>query len=334
MALRESGPEPAAPGGEQTLVLRLDPLHNWSDIVVLGFAIVFTTYMALGELLARGWAKDSGIYNDLSIFAPLSLGLAVMAWRRFRRVSLTVDEEQIEAVSVWGVRKRCRLDDLTGVEQVGRPLARELLFQQKGGLAFKVWRNVWTAMQLGTLSAFLGVSVPGQHEPIRSRLALWTSSLFLRSFDAIFLVMAGAALSGAVTADLDAHTYESATTICSALSAAAAGTCYAVVPATVAAVGQRTLREYAMTLHSYGRTYGTTAVSNNSTYSKFRVGMTTYAKLWKGKLTLIRADDANWIESTDNPFYQEGLARTGLPVWIIALVGLVPLLSRLHPIVT
>ena len=61
MALRDSGPEPAALGGEQTLVLRLDPLHNWSDIVVLGFAIVFTTYMALGELLARGWAKDSGI---------------------------------------------------------------------------------------------------------------------------------------------------------------------------------------------------------------------------------------------------------------------------------
>ena len=74
-------------------------------------------------------------------------------------------------------------------------------------------------------------------------------------------------------------------------------------------------------------------VSNNSTYGKFQVGMTTYAKLWKGKLTLIRADDANWIESTDNPFDREGLARTGLPVWIIALVGLVPLLSRLHPIV-
>src|SRR2546423_4289192 len=103
MALRESGPEAAAPRGEQTLVLRLDPLHNWSDIVVLGFAIVFTTYMAIGELLARGWAKDSGILNDLSIFAPLSLGLAVMAWRRFRRVSLTVYEEQIEAVSGLGV---------------------------------------------------------------------------------------------------------------------------------------------------------------------------------------------------------------------------------------
>jgi hypothetical protein len=334
MALPESGPEPAAPGREQTLVLRLDPLHNWSDVVVLGFAIVFTAYMAVGELLARGWAKDSGIYNDLSIFAPLTLGLAVMAWRRFRRVSLTVDEEQIEAVSVWGVRRRCRLDDLTSVEQVGKPLARELLFNQKAGLAFKVWRNVWTGMQLNTLSAFLGVSVPGQHEPLRSRLAVWTGSLFLRGFDAVFLVMGSAVLSGAVTADLDARTYQPATTICSAWSVAAAGTCYVVVPVTVASVGQRTLSEYTMTLNSYAHTYETTASSNASTYSKFRVGMTTYAKLWKGKLTLIRADDANWVESTDNPLYQEGWARTGLPTWIVALVGLIPILSRLHPIVT
>ena len=334
MALRESGPEPAAAGREQTLVLRLDPLHNWSDIVVLGFAILFTAYMAVGELLARGWAKDSGMYNDLSIFAPLALGLALMAWRRFRRVSLTVDEVRIEGVSVWGVHKACRLDDLTSVEQVGKPLARELLFNQKTGLAFKVWRNVWTGMQLSTLSAFLGVSVPGQREPLRSRVAVWTASLFLRGFDALFLVMGGAVLSGALTADRDAHTYQPATTICSALSVAAAGTCYAYVPVTVAAVGQRTLGAYAMALNSYTQTYQTTAVSNASTYSKFRVGMTTYAKLWQGKLTLIRADDANWVESTDNPFYQEGSARTGLPTWILALVGLIPILSRLHPIVT
>jgi len=334
MALRESGPEPAAPGREQTLVLRLDPLHNWSDIVVLGFAILFTAYMAVGELLARGWAKDSGMYNDLSIFAPLALGLALMAWRRFRRVSLTLDEDRIEAVSVWGVRKACRLDDLTSVEQVGKPAARELLFNQKAGPAFKVWRNVWTGMQLSTLSAFLGVSVPGHHEPLRSRVAVWTGSLFLRGFDALFLVMGGALLSGAVTADLDAHTYQPASTICSALSEAAAGTCYVIVPISVASVGQRTFGEYAMTLDSYAQTYETTAVSNASSYSKFRVGMTTYAKLWRGKLTLIRADDANWIQSTDNPFYEEGLARTGLPTWILALIGLIPILSRLHPIVS
>jgi hypothetical protein len=334
MALRESGPEPAAPDREQRLVLRLDPLHNWSDIVVLGFAIVFTAYMAVGELLARGWTKDSGIYNDLSIFAPLALGLALMAGRRFRRVSLTVGEDRIEAVSVWGVRKWCRLDDLTSVAQVGKPLARELVFYQKAGPTFKVWRNVWTGMQLSTLSTFLGVSVPGEHERLQSRAAIWLGSLFLRGFDALFLVMGGALLSGAVTADLEAHTYQPATTICSASSVAAAGTCYLIVPVTVASVGQRTLGQYAMTLNSYAQTYETTGASNASTYSKFRVGMTTYAKLWKGKLTLIRADDANWVESTDNPFYQEGLARTGLPTWIMALVGLIPILSRLHPVVT
>jgi hypothetical protein len=334
MALRESGPEPAAPDREHTLVLRLDPLHNWSDIVVLGFAILFTAYMAVGELLARGWAKNSGMYNDLSVFAPLALGLALMAWRRFRRVNLTVDEERIETVSVWGVRRRCRLDDLTGVQQVGKQLARQLVFNQKAGPAFKVLRSVWTGMQLSTLSTFLGVSVPGQNETLRSRVATWPGSLFMRGFDALFLVMGGAVLSGAVTADLDAHTYQPATTICSTLSAAAAGTCYIVVPVTVASVGQRTFGQYAMTLSSYTQTYETTAVSTASTYSKFRVGMTTFAELWKGKLTLIWAGDANEVASTDNPFYKEGLARTGFPTWIIALVGLIPILSRLHPIVT
>jgi hypothetical protein len=173
-------------------VLRLDPLHNWSDLIVLAFAIAFTTYIAVGELLARGWSKDPGVYNHLSVFAPLALGPSVMVWRRFRRVRLTVDEEQIEAVSVWGVPKRCRLEDLSSVVQEGRPLARQLHFNQIGRVAFKVWRNVWTGMQLRTLSVFLGVPVPGQDEPIRSQVALWTASLSPGGLDALFLVMGGA----------------------------------------------------------------------------------------------------------------------------------------------
>jgi hypothetical protein len=334
MALNQPGPQPAASGPQQTLVLRLDPLHNWSDLVVLAFAIAFTAYMAVGELLARGWSKDPGVYNHLSVFAPLALGLSVMAWRRFRRVRLTVDEEQIEAVSVSGVRKRCRLEDLSDVTQEGKPLARQLHFNQKGMVAFKVWRNVWTGMQLRTLSVFLGVPVPGEYEPIRSRLALWTASLFARGLDALFLVMGGAVLAGAVTADLDTHAYRRATTICSALPMATNENCYAILPVTVVAIGERTFNEYPMTLKAYAQTYAATATSDSATYSKFRVGMTTYAKLWKGKLTLIQADAANWIESTDNPLYQEGWTRSGLPTWIVALVGLIPILSRLHPVVT
>src|ERR1700694_9593 len=173
MALSQPIPQPEV-ARQQELVLRLDPLHNWSDLVVLGFAIVFTSYMAIGELLARGWSKDPGAYTHLSVFAPLAVGLSLMAWRRFHRVRLSVDEEQIEAVSVWGVRKRWRLEDLSEVVQEGNPLARELHFNRDGKPAFKVWRNVWTGMQLSTLSVFLGLPVPGQNEPLRSRMGRWT----------------------------------------------------------------------------------------------------------------------------------------------------------------
>jgi hypothetical protein len=62
--------------------------------------------------------------------------------------------------------------------------------------------------------------------------------------------------------------------------------------------------------------------------------MTTGAKWWKGKLTLVRATDANWIETTDNPLYKEQSARTGPAIWIVALVGLIPILTRLHPVIT
>ncbi|HEY4845150.1 MAG TPA: hypothetical protein VII89_05600 [Candidatus Dormibacteraeota bacterium] len=334
MALSQPVPQPQADSREQKLVLRLDPLHNWSDLVVLGFAIVFTTYMAIGELLAHGWSKDPPLYNHLSVFAPLAVGLSLMAWRRFRRVRLTVDEDQIEAVSVWGVRKRCRLDDLSEVVQEGKPLARELHFNQHGKPAFKVWRNVWTGMQLSTLSVFLGLPVPGQNEPLRSRIGSWTASLFARGFDALFLVMGGAVLVGAVTADLDARAYQRAAAICLQAPASTNGDCYGIVPVTVAAIGKRSFGEYSLTLSSYAQTYDTTAVSNDTTYRKFHGGMTTYAKLWKGKLTLIQADAASWIESTDNPLYQEGWARTGIPTWIVALVGLIPILSRLHPVVS
>src|ERR1700730_9925489 len=239
MALSQPVPQPQADSREQKLVLRLDPLHNWSDLVVLGFAIVFTTYMAIGELLAHGWSKDPALYNHLSVFAPLAVGLSLMAWRRFRRVRLTVDEEHIEAVSVWGVRKRCRLDDLSEVVQEGKPLARELHFNQNGKPAFKVWRNVWTGMQLSTLSVFLGVPVPGQNDPLRSRIGRWTAALFARGFDALFLVMGGAVLAGAVTVDLDAHAYQPATSICSLAAASTHGGRYRVVPVTVAAIGRR-----------------------------------------------------------------------------------------------
>src|SRR5690349_4233856 len=146
MALAHPGTPSQPEGRLQLLTLHLDPLHNWSDLIVLAFAIAFVSYMALGEVLARGWSQNVGLYNDLSIFPPLAMGLSVMAWRRFRRVALTVDEEQVEAVSVWGIRKRCRLEDLSEVAEGGKPAAVQLLFTQRGSVAFKVWRNVWTRM--------------------------------------------------------------------------------------------------------------------------------------------------------------------------------------------
>jgi hypothetical protein len=333
MALSQARPQPEAERPEQRLVLHLDLLHNWSDLVVLGFAVVFSAYLALGELLARGWSNDPDVYNNLSIWAPLALGLSVIAWRRFRRISLSVDEGKIEAVSVWGVRKECRLQDLSDVTVQGRPLARELHFNRSGTVAFKVWRKVWTGMQLRTLSVFLGSPVPNETEPMRGRVAAWTARLFILSLDGLFLIMGGAVLVSAFTADLDAHIYQRASAICSTLAAASDGGCYVVVPVTVAAVGQRSFGEYAMTLTSYAQTYETTAASSERTYRKFSVGMTSYAKLWKGKLTLIQADKYS-VDTTDNPLYEEGWARTGVPTWIVALVGLIPVLARLHPIVT
>jgi hypothetical protein len=334
MALGQAVPQPQAEGLQQRLVLHLDLLHNWSDLVVLGFSIVFTAYMAIGELLARGWSKGPGAFDHISVFAPLAVGLCVMAWRRFRRVSLMVDEEQVEAISIWGVHKQCRLDELSEVALEGKSLARELHFNQGSKVVFKVLRNVWTRMQLSTLSVFLGAQVPGQHEPLPSRLAAWTASLFIRSLDALFLVVGSAVLAGAVTADLDARAYQRASAICVVSSASTEGSCYGFVPVTVAAIGERSFGQYSLVLRSYTQTYDTTAISNDATYRMLRVGVTTYAKLWRGSLTLIEAGETNWVETKDNPLYQEGWARTGFPTWLVALVGLIPILSRLHPVVT
>jgi len=116
--------------------------------------------------------------------------------------------------------------------------------------------------------------------------------------------------------------------------AASIGNCYAVLPVTVAAIGERSFNEYSLTLRSDTQTYDTRAASDSIAYSKLRVGMSAYVKLWKGKLTLIQADANTAIYSTDNPVYREGLARAGLPIWIVALIGFVPIVTRLHPVVT
>jgi hypothetical protein len=332
MALADPAPQPQTEGRVQPLVLRLDPLHNWSDLLVLGFAIFFTTYMAIGEVLVRGWSAP-GVYNHLSIFAPVAFGLSTMAWRRFRRVRLIVDEEHVEAISVWGKSKRCRLEDLIEVAEEGKPLARQLLFVQKDGIAFKVFRNVWTKLQLRTLAVFLGVPVAGANEPLRSRLTVWIAAVFTLGMDALFVVMAGAVLADALTADLQARSYKRAVSECSAAAPTEEG-CYALVPVKVEAVGDRSFNEYPMTLNLYGQMYVTSGVGNQATHDEFRVGMTTGAKWWKGKLTLVRATDANWIETTDNPLYKEQSARTGPAIWIVALVGLIPILTRLHPVIT
>lgn len=138
--------QPKASAGEDpkstNLILRLDPLHNWTDLAVLGISILLSAYLAVGQLLARGWANNTAAFNDLSVFAPLAIGLWVMTWRRFRQISLTVGEEEIEAVSVLGVRKTCRLEALTRVTAVGKPATRQLVFARGEDAAFRVFKQV------------------------------------------------------------------------------------------------------------------------------------------------------------------------------------------------
>lgn len=330
MAVAQPEGQPES-SGRQPLVLHLDLLHNWSDLIVLSFAALFAVYMATGEFVVGG-ASISAASDDLQIFAPLGVGLSIMIWRRFRRVALVVDDERVLGISVWGVQKECRLDELTDVTQEGRTLARQLIFRKQGSVAFKVWRGVWTGLQLNTLSVFLGIPVT-QAEPLRSRLDQWTAGVAARTVDALFLIVGGAVLVGGVSADLDARAYQRAQAICSELSAVVAG-CFAVLPVTVEAIGARSSGHYGMAVRSPARAYETTAVSSAGTYARFSVGMAAYAKLWKGKLTFIKADERTSVETTDNPFYLAGSARTGFPVLIVALSGLVPVLSRLHPVIT
>jgi hypothetical protein len=165
-------------------------------------------------------------------------------------------------------------------------------------------------------------------------LTVWIAALFTLGLDALFVVMAGALLAGAVTADLQARSYKRAVNECSVAPPPTVDGCYALVPVKVEAVGDRSFNEYPMTLNLYAQMYVTSGVSNQATHDEFRVGVTTGAKWWKGKLTLVQARDANWIETTDNPLYKEQSARTGPPIWIVALVGLIPILTRLHPVVT
>jgi len=324
-------PELLPPG--HPLVLRLDPLHNWTDLVVLGFGIVFATYLGLGDVLARGFAKDPVILSNFWRFAPIAVALILVGWGRFRRVALIVDDEQLMAAGTLGSRKRCRIDGLAEITQEGRPLARQLVFRTQDQVVFKLLRNVWTRMQLTTLSVFLDRAVPGVVEPVRARLGLWAASVFTLGLDLLFVVVGGAALSTAVVADREAHDYQQALNLCYKGAAEPEGGCYQNVQMQVFAYGAATGNEYPMRLATRTRAYLTTVVSSDT--PRLLPGyFVTYGEVWRGNVTRVVSVDNTWVRTTQNPLYRQQATRSGLPLLYVGLVAFFPILFRLHPILT
>ncbi len=330
MALAQPEPQPEETPGP-TVTLRPDPLLNWSDLIVLGFAIIFTGYLALGESLAIGRPSGSLLWNSASIFGVLAVGLLLMGWRRFRRVRLIVGDDQIEAISVWGIYKSCRLAELTEVTEEGRPL--NLVFKTNGDVAFKVSRNLWTRMQLRTLETFLDLPVPGASGPTRAGGPLRIATVCALALDAIFLAVGGTALVEAYRADSAAHAYQRATSACFIVPSTT-DFCYVYQPLVVNAIADPSGDQYPMRFTSAGPVFISTVLMKPADRDKFLIGMPTYAKLWRGHLTLIAIDDQHWLRTTDNPYYVQQSFRTGPPILVVAFLALVPLLRRLHPIVT
>lgn len=158
--------------------------------------------------------------------------------------------------------------------------------------------------------------------------------MFLLGVDVAFVALAGSALLNAIAADREAHSYLAAGTVCLTHPAELAGSCYTELPVTVSSVGSWSFGRYSMTLQSSLETFEVTAVSNKTRFSAFHTGMTSYAKRWNGKLTLLRVTHGTWIDTTDDPLYADVQAHLGPSIWIVALIGLVPVLLRMHPIIT
>ena len=330
MALAQLGPQREETAG-QTLILRLDPLHNLSDVIVLGFACAYLGYMGLGEVVRFGWIKNSVVSNNFWLFIPMALALLVIAWRRFRGVRLIVGEEEVQAVGFWGGRKRCRLDDLTEVTEEGGPFARRLFFRTREGIAFTVRRNVWTWMQLGTLEIFLGVPVADADETVHSPLRLWAPVLGY-GLDVLLPAAGAALLVSAYNADDTAYAYQNTTANCAVAPLAANG-CSSLVTVTVEAIGDPSGNLYQLGIAIDGETYQENVVMKATDRAKIHVGTITGAEVWRGDFTRIRIDDKNWPRTTHNPFYWQQAVRTGRPLLLIVLLALVPLVRRLQPVV-
>jgi hypothetical protein len=312
------------------LVLRLDPLHNWTDLLVLGFGIIFAGYLATGDVFARGFSKDPAILNNFWRFAPIAVALLLVGCRRFRRVTLVVDDDRLVAAGTLGSRKECRIEDLAEITQEGRTIARQLVFRNKDQVVFKMLRRSWTRMQLTTLSVFLDRPVPGVNDPVRRRMGLWAASVFTLGLDLVFVVVGGAVLWNAVAADLEAHDYQQAINVCYNAAAPPVG-CYQYVELQVVAFGDPMGNQYPVLLGTRTRSYAT-GVASTDTQRLLPRGFITYGEVWRGQLTHLESVDKTWLRTTDNPFYREQAGRSGGGLLFVGLVAFFPILFRLHPI--
>lgn len=314
------------------LSLRLDPLLNWSDIVVLGFAVVYLGYMGLGEILAFGWSSEGAIPKNLALFVPAALVFLLVGWRRFRWVRLIVGDDEIEAVSFWGVRKHCRLDDLSEVTEEGGFLSPRLVFMKKDDtVAFTVRRDVWTRMQLGSLETFLGLPVSGARKPDRFGLGGWLAAAFVLGLDVLFLVAGGGALVKAHDADNAALAYQRGAIACPRPNPPY-GPCVSYYTVTVESVGDSAGSHAAVRLAFDSETKATVLI-DSADRTKLQVGAVTGVESWDGHLTRLRVDDKTWLRTARNPFEIEQADRTGLTLLAVALFALYPILRRLHAIV-
>ncbi|MDQ6885194.1 MAG: hypothetical protein M3077_13325 [Candidatus Dormibacteraeota bacterium] len=330
MALAQQGPQPQEVPGP-TLTLRLDPLHNLLDVIVLGFVIAYLAYMGLGEILAFGWVSEGAIPKNFAIFVPTALVFLLVVWGRFRRVRLRVSEDEVEAVSFWGARKRCRLDELREVTEEGHVLGRRLVLMKKDDtVAFTVRRDVWTRMQLGSLETFLGVPVSGAREPRQLGLGGWLAAAFVLGLDVLFLVSGGGALVKAHDADTAALAYQRGATACPRPNPPY-GPCVSYYTVTVESVGN-SAGSHAVRLAFDSETKATVLI-DSADRTKLQVGAVTGVQWWDGHLTSLRVDDKTWLRTRRNPFEVEQVARTGLPLLAVAFFALYPILRRLHPIV-
>ena len=320
----------AARQERRTLTLHPILLQNWRDVAVIGLAVVLFGYLAVGELVARGSSSD---YFQLVWLAFSSVALLAAGVARFWRVSLIADSHSVRAVNLWGKHKKCRRSELSDVVQVGSRFGRTLQFIGRDhAVAFEVLRNVWTKSQLRRLSEFLDLRIIGlESDSVRSYLGFALAFPFVLLIDLVFVVPGAALLASALQADKDASAYVRAYR-CPDGPVLGSASCVALVAATVRSVGDRSLGEFPLAIQLAGHDYEISAASSKTTYSLLKPGLTVPARLWRNKITYL--DFGTGVQTTDNPLYQEHSFRSGIPFWIVLLFGVIPLLSRLHPVFT